>query len=71
MTDVPRSDAAKTPAPAGSPDLPDLDDFLADQARTLLDTAGRSLRPEGGFWWLTDDRTPDRASRCSPGSPAG
>ena len=41
MTDVPRSDAATTPAPAGSPDLPDLDEFLADQTRTLLDTARR------------------------------
>ena len=60
MTDVPRSDAATTPAPAGSPDLPDLDEFLVDQTRTLLDTARRSVRPEGGFWWLTDDRTPDR-----------
>ncbi|MET8350014.1 MULTISPECIES: AGE family epimerase/isomerase [unclassified Micromonospora] len=60
MTDVPRSDAEKTPAPAGSPDLPDLDLFLAGQTHTLLDTARRAVRPEGGFWWLTDDRTPDR-----------
>ncbi|MFG1841871.1 AGE family epimerase/isomerase [Micromonospora sp. NPDC049175] len=60
MTDVPRPDATTTPAPAGSPDLPDLDDFLADQTRTLLDTARRAVRAEGGFWWLTDDRTPDR-----------
>ncbi|MGQ5261894.1 AGE family epimerase/isomerase [Micromonospora sp. ZYX-F-536] len=61
MTDVPRSDAAPTPAPAGSPELPDLDEFLADQTRTLLDTARRAVRPEGGFWWLTDDLTPDRS----------
>ena len=60
MTDVPRSAAEPAPVPAGSPDLPDLDEFLADQSRTLLDTARRALRPEGGFWWLTDDRTPDR-----------
>ncbi|MEU4553332.1 AGE family epimerase/isomerase [Micromonospora violae] len=60
MTDVPRSDAETTPAPPGSPDLPDLDEFLVDQTRTLLDTARRSVRSEGGFWWLTDDRTPDR-----------
>ncbi|WP_422736697.1 AGE family epimerase/isomerase [Micromonospora sp. WMMD729] len=60
MTDAPRFDAEPTPAPAGVPDLPDLDGFLADQTRTLLDTARRSVRPEGGFWWLTDDRTPDR-----------
>ncbi|MEH1170034.1 AGE family epimerase/isomerase [Micromonospora sp. CPCC 205539] len=60
MTDVPRSEVEPTPAPAGSPDLPDLDTFLADQTSTLLDTVRRAVRPEGGFWWLTDDRTPDR-----------
>ncbi|MET8233540.1 AGE family epimerase/isomerase [Micromonospora sp. NPDC005298] len=60
MTHVPRSAAEPAPAPPGSPDLPDLDDFLAEQTRTLLDTARLSVRPEGGFWWLTDDRTPDR-----------
>jgi mannose/cellobiose epimerase-like protein (N-acyl-D-glucosamine 2-epimerase family) len=60
MTHAPRFDAEPTPAPAGTADLPDLDGFLADQTRTLLDTARRSVRPEGGFWWLTDDRTPDR-----------
>lgn len=60
MTDTPRFDAEPPPAPAGVPDMPDLDGFLADQTRTLLDTARRSVRPEGGFWWLTDDRTPDR-----------
>ncbi|MGV9215506.1 AGE family epimerase/isomerase [Micromonospora sp. RB23] len=60
MTDAPRFDAEPIPAPSGTADLPDQDGFLADQTRTLLDTARRSVRPEGGFWWLTDDRTPDR-----------
>ncbi|WP_410811706.1 AGE family epimerase/isomerase [Micromonospora sp. 067-2] len=60
MTDVPRSEAESTPAPAQSPELPDIETFLADQTSTLLDTVRRAVRPEGGFWWLTDERTPDR-----------
>ena len=59
MTDVPRPDAVD-PGSGGVARPARSGRFLVDQTRTLLNTARRSVRPDGGFWWLTDDRTPDR-----------
>ena len=60
MTDVPRSDAETTPPRLGRPTSPIWTSSSPTRPSTLLDTARRAVRPEGGFWWLTDDRTPDR-----------
>jgi mannose/cellobiose epimerase-like protein (N-acyl-D-glucosamine 2-epimerase family) len=61
MTEASPSVQEPTPAATQPPDLPDLDGFLVEQARTLVDTARRAVRPEGGFWWLTEDGTPDES----------